>query len=82
MPLLGALYLSNEGYNFYDSYFETIGAITTARLGSGILGPNLDPVGKIITSFLMILGRLEIIIIFMFIPKFVNVKLKQNLRLN
>ena len=75
IPLLGALYLSSEGYNFYDSYFETIGAITTAGLGSGILGPHLDPIGKIIASFLMILGRLEIIIIvFMFLPKFVNVK--------
>ena len=79
VPLLGALYLSGEGYNFYDSYFETIGAITTAGLGSGIIGPDLDPVGKIITSFLMILGRLEIIIIiFMFIPKFVNVKPESN----
>lgn len=74
VPLLGALYLSTEGYNFYDSYFETIGAITTAGLGSGILGPSLDPIGKIIASFLMILGRLEIIIIiFMFVPKFVNI---------
>lgn len=73
VPLLGALYLSSEGYDFYDSYFETIGAITTAGLGSGILGPDLDPIGKIIASFLMILGRLEIIIIiFMFIPKFVT----------
>jgi len=73
VPLLGALYLSSEGYDFYDSYFETIGAITTAGLGSGILGPDLDPFGKLIASFLMILGRLEIIIIiFMFIPKFVT----------
>ncbi|MEJ2261648.1 MAG: potassium transporter TrkG, partial [Nitrosopumilaceae archaeon] len=73
IPLLGALYLSSEGYDFYDSYFETIGAITTAGLGSGILGPALDPLGKIIASFLMILGRLEIIIIiFMFVPKFVK----------
>jgi trk system potassium uptake protein TrkH len=73
IPLLGALYLSTEGFDFYDSYFETIGAITTAGLGSGILGPSLDPLGKIIASFLMILGRLEIIIIiFMFIPKFVT----------
>lgn len=73
IPLLGALYLSSEGYDFFESYFETIGAITTAGLGSGILGPDLDPIGKIIASFLMILGRLEIIIIiFMFIPKFIK----------
>lgn len=73
IPFLGALYLSSEGYDFYDSYFETIGAITTAGLGSGILGPSLDPIGKVIASFLMILGRLEIIIIiFMFVPKFVK----------
>lgn len=73
VPLLGAMYLSSEGYDFYESYFETIGAITTAGLGSGILGPDLDPAGKIIASFLMILGRLEIIIIiFMFVPKFIK----------
>ena len=78
IPLLGALYLTSEGYDFYESYFETIGAITTAGLGSGILGVDLDPAGKIIASFLMILGRLEIIIIiFMFVPKFVKMKPKK-----
>lgn len=75
LPLVAALYLSSEGYDFYDSYFETIGAITTSGLGSGILGIDLDPVGKIITSFLMILGRLEIIlVIFMFVPKLIRQK--------
>jgi trk system potassium uptake protein TrkH len=75
LPLVAALYLSSEGYDFYDSYFETIGAITTAGLGSGILGIDLDPVGKIIASFLMILGRLEIIlVIFMFVPKLIRQK--------
>lgn len=73
LSLVGALYLSSEGYDFYDSYFETIGAITTAGLGSGILGIDLDPIGKIIASFLMILGRLEIIlVIFMFVPKLIK----------
>jgi trk system potassium uptake protein TrkH len=75
LPLVAALYLSSEGYDFYDSYFETIGAITTSGLGSGILGIDLDPVGKIIASFLMILGRLEIIlVIFMFVPKLIRQK--------
>ena len=75
IPLLGALYLNSEGYDFYESYFETIGAITTAGLGSGILGIDLDPAGKIIASFLMILGRLEIIIlVFIFVPKFIKIK--------
>lgn len=73
LPLAGALYLSSEGYDFYDSYFETIGAITTAGLGSGILGIDLDPAGKVIASFLMILGRLEIIlVVFMFVPKLIK----------
>ena len=75
LPLVAALYLSSEGYDFYDSYFETIGAITTSGMGSGILGIDLDPVGKIIASFLMILGRLEIIlVIFMFVPKLIRQK--------
>lgn len=75
LPLVGALYLSSEGYDFYDSYFETIGAITTAGLGSGILGIDLDPAGKVIASFLMILGRLEIILVIsMFVPKLIRQK--------
>lgn len=70
IPLAAALYFSSLGFDFYDSYFEAIGAITTAGLGSGILGPHIDPVAKIVASFLMILGRLEIILlIYIFIPK-------------
>lgn len=80
IPLVGALYFSGEGYDFYDSYFETIGAITTAGLGSGILGIDLDPAGKVIASFLMILGRLEIIlVIFMFVPKLIKQEKKQDI---
>lgn len=70
VPLAAALYFSSLGFDFYDSYFEAIGAITTAGLGSGILGPHLDPAAKIVASFLMILGRLEIILlVFIFVPK-------------
>jgi len=80
IPLVGALYFSGEGYDFYDSYFETIGAITTAGIGSGILGIDLDPAGKIIASFLMILGRLEIILVIsMFVPKFIKHEMNQDI---
>lgn len=70
LPLAAALYFNSLGFDFYDSYFEAIGAITTAGLGSGILGPDLEPAAKIVASFLMILGRLEIILlIYIFVPK-------------
>lgn len=70
LPLAAALYFNSLGFDFYDSYFEAIGAITTAGLGSGILGPHLDPIAKIVASFLMIMGRLEIILlIYIFVPK-------------
>lgn len=70
IPLAAALYFSSLGFDFYDSYFEAIGAITTAGLGSGIIGPHLEPLAKIVASFLMILGRLEIILlVYIFVPK-------------
>lgn len=70
IPLVAALYFSALGFDFYESYFEAIGAITTAGIGSGDFWPHLDPLAKIVTSFLMILGRLEIIlIVYLFIPK-------------
>ena len=70
IPLIVALHLSSLGNNFYGSYFEAIGAITTAGMGAGIININLDAFTKVLVSFLMILGRLEVLVlIYMFLPK-------------
>jgi len=70
IPFIVALHLSDLGNDFYDSYFEAIGAITTGGIGTGIININLDAFTKILVSFLMILGRLEILgLIYIFLPK-------------
>jgi len=70
IPLVVALHLSSLGNDFYGSYFEAIGAITTAGMGTGIIKIDLDAFTKILVSFLMILGRLEILVlIYIFLPK-------------
>ena len=70
IPLVVALHLNSLGNDFYDSYFEAIGAITTAGIGTGIINIDLDAFTKILVSFLMILGRLEILVlIYIFLPK-------------
>jgi len=70
IPLVVALHLSSLGNDFYGSYFEAIGAITTAGMGTGIIDIDLDAFTKILVSFLMILGRLEVLVlIYIFLPK-------------
>jgi len=62
--------LNSLGNDFYGSYFEAVGAITTAGIGTGIINIDLDAFTKILVSFLMILGRLEILVlIYIFLPK-------------
>ncbi len=56
--------------SFQDSFFEAVGVITTGGLSAGIITPDTDPATKLALSFLMIIGRLEIIaIIYIFVPK-------------
>jgi len=73
VPIPVAYHLYSEGYDFSGSYFESVGAITTAGLGVGIIDIDLDAFSKIIVSFLMILGRLDIILLaYIFVPKLVS----------
>ncbi|QLH06345.1 potassium transporter TrkG [Nitrosopumilus ureiphilus] len=72
-PIPVAYHLSNQGYDFSNSYFESVGAITTAGLGVGIIDIDLDAFSKILVGFLMIIGRLEIILLaYIFVPKLIS----------
>jgi trk system potassium uptake protein TrkH len=72
-PIPVAYHISNQGYDFNDSYFESVGAITTAGLGTGIIDKDLDAFSKILVGLLMILGRLEIILLaYIFVPKLIS----------
>ncbi|NJK77952.1 MAG: potassium transporter Trk, partial [Nanoarchaeota archaeon] len=58
--------------SFQDAMLEATGVITTGGLSSGIIDFDTDPTAKIIYSFLMIFGRMEIIaIIYIFVPKLI-----------
>ncbi len=53
-----------------DSFFEAVGVITTGGLSAGVISPDTDPATKMALSFLMIIGRLEIIaLVYIFVPK-------------
>jgi trk system potassium uptake protein TrkH len=73
MPIPVAYHLSTQGHDFSYSYFESVGAITTAGLSTGIIDVDIDSFSKFLVGSLMILGRLDIIILaYIFIPKMVS----------
>jgi len=72
IPLFMAIHMQSLGYDFEDSYFDSVSALTTTGLGTGTVNPNLDSFTITIFSFLMILGRIEIILLlYMIVPKLI-----------
>lgn len=58
------------GAEFNDAFLEATGIITTGGLWADVITTDINPTTKIVLSFLMIFGRLEIIaILYIFIPK-------------
>ncbi len=59
-----------EDVSYENAFFEAVGVITTGGLSADVIDFDTDPATKIVLSFLMIIGRLEIIaILYMFVPK-------------
>jgi trk system potassium uptake protein TrkH len=52
-----------DGSTFFDTFFESVSAVTNTGLTSGITSPDLGVFSKIILSVNMIIGRFEIIAI-------------------
>lgn len=72
IPLFVANHMQTLGYDFEDSYFDAVSALTTTGLGAGTITPNLDSFTVMVFAFLMILGRIEIILLlYMFVPKLI-----------
>ncbi|MDH3502218.1 MAG: CBS domain-containing protein [Nitrosopumilus sp.] len=71
IAIISAAHLSViENVSYENAFFESVGIITTGGLSAGVIDFQTEPTTKIILSFLMIFGRLEIIaIIYIFIPK-------------
>ncbi len=58
---LSALALTAAGHPALDSLFESVSALSTVGLSSGITGPGLDGWQKLVLIFDMWAGRLEIL---------------------
>lgn len=71
IALVTAAHLSDvENVSFENAFFESVGIITTGGLSADIIDFDTNPATKIALSFLMIIGRLEIIaLIYIFVPK-------------
>lgn len=70
IPLFVAAYMASMGYDFQNAFFDGVSAITTTGHGAGTVSTALDPFITIVFGFLMILGRIEIILlVYIFVPK-------------
>lgn len=70
IPLLVAAYMHTLGYDFQDAFFDGVSAITTTGHVAGTVSAALNPFITMVFGFLMILGRIEIILlVYMFVPK-------------
>ena len=75
-PLISAfvaLHLMNvTDAEFGDAFLDAAGVITTGGLSANVITIDTDPATKIALSFLMIIGRLEIIaVVYIFVPKLI-----------
>jgi len=70
VPLLVAAHMASIGYDFQNAFYDGVSAITTTGHGAGTISSALDPSMTIVFGFLMILGRIEIILlVYIFVPK-------------
>lgn len=72
VPLFVAEHMSSLGYDFTNSYFDSISALTTVGLCTCTISDSLDSYSLTMFAFLMIFGRVEIILLlYMFVPKLI-----------
>ena len=73
IAFFAAVHLADvTGAEFNDAFVEATGIITTGGLWADVITNDVNPATKIVMSFLMIFGRLEIIaVLYIFIPKLI-----------
>jgi trk system potassium uptake protein TrkH len=72
IPYFVAEHMQSLGYDFEDSYFDAVSALTTTGLGTGTVDGNLDSATLTLFAFLMIFGRIEIILLlYMVVPRLI-----------
>ncbi|MFB5637550.1 MAG: CBS domain-containing protein [Nitrosarchaeum sp.] len=67
-----AAYLTTiENTSYENAFYEATGIITTSGLTSNVIDFETNATAKMVISFLMIIGRMELIaMIYIFVPKF------------
>jgi len=64
--------MDTTGADFADAFLDASGVLTTGGLSADVINLETDPTTKIALSFLMIIGRLEIIaIVYIFVPRLI-----------
>lgn len=64
--------MDTSGADFADSFLDASGVITTGGLSANVITLETDAATKVTLSFLMIIGRLEIIaIVYIFVPRLI-----------
>ena len=66
---VGVSILMTQGYGFRDSFFEFASAMGTVGLSIGVTTPDMPPVALWTEIFGMLMGRLEIYVIFIAVLK-------------
>jgi len=72
VSFLAALVLCNYGYRFVDALIESVSAITTTGDSPKTLTPSLPGIPKFLLIVLMLLGRIEIIPMFIVFSRVVE----------
>jgi len=64
--------METSGSDFADAFLDASGVVTTGGLSANVVNIDTDPATKVALSFLMIIGRLEIIaIVYIFVPRLI-----------
>ncbi|MBI5860262.1 MAG: CBS domain-containing protein [Nitrosarchaeum sp.] len=70
MPLLVAVHMASIGYDFQNTFFDGVSAITGTGHGAGTVSFALDPLMTTVFGIMMILGKAEVILLaYIFVPK-------------
>lgn len=67
--VVGSMVFLSQGYSFEESLFEALSSVTNTGLSSGIIKQGVSPVVLWTSTIGMILGRLEIFIVFIALIK-------------
>jgi len=64
--------MNTSDADFADAFLDASGVLTTGGLSANVITIETDPATKVMLSFLMIIGRLEIIaIVYIFVPRLI-----------